>query len=205
MSYYHDHIEQVKKTQETLFNFIYLGKKGNLKVIDASDDTVNFVLEWRMKYWDGFDTKFKGTYNRTKQWLNSIYENKDRILFLIIYDGKKIGHIGLDGYDIDKNSVFIVDVLRGIPDVAPGLMATIEKKLIKWIFKSLKISTVKVRVFSDNYKGIAIHEKCGFIAKNSIPLKRKFNDDGWIWKPINLKSKTKFAERYFLLFEKRVS
>lgn len=202
MSEYQNKIKKIKKNQQSVFNFTYLRKKVNLKVIDDSDDTIKSCLDWRMKHWSGFDTKFQGSFNGTKEWLNSIHEDRDRILFLIIYDGEKIGHIGLDGYNVHENSVYIVDVLRGVPDIASGLMTIVESKLLKWIFKSLQISTIKIRVFSDNHKGIAIHEKCGFIAKNSIPLKRKFTHDGWIWKPIKLKSKNVFAERYFLLFEK---
>jgi len=187
-----------------LFNFIYLGKKGNLKVIDESDDTANSCLEWRMKYWDGFETKFKGTLKGTKKWITeSILGNPKRILFLITYDGQKIGHVGLDGYDEMNNSIFFVDFMRGVRGFAPGLMSYIEKKFIHWIFTNLKILTIQLRVFSDNYKTINLHERCGFLTVNSIPLKRNFTKDGWNWSETKIDLGNKYAERYFSIMEKK--
>jgi len=46
-------------------------------------------------------------------------------------------------------------------------------------------------------------QKNGFLTVNSIPLKRNFTKDGWIWNETKIDSENKYAERYFNIMEKR--
>ena len=176
------------------------GKVVSLRPVDDSDDTIELLSKWRDKYWDGFDTKFKVTNDGTKKWIKSIQEKDDRILFLIIFDNKKIGHVGLDGYNENENSIFFTDFMRGVRGFAPNLMEHMEKLFIKWIFDELNISIIQLRVFSDNYKTINLHERCDFLTVGSIPLKRDFFNYGWKWKQTMLKE-GEYAERYFSIMK----
>jgi len=194
-------IRKVKKKATDIIISKFDGKVVSLRPVDDSDETINLLLEWRNKYWDGFPTKFKGTFERTKKWLiEEVLNNPKRILFLIIFNGKKIGHMGLTYCNEKDDYIWFENFMRG-EKIAPGLMEFIEKKYIKWTFDEFDISKIKGGLFSDNYKTIRLHEKNGFLTRSAIPLKRKFTTDGWIWKKTKLSSPEEYGERYFLIME----
>ena len=88
--------KKIRKVKEKAADIIiseFDGKVVLIRLVDDSDDTIELLSKWRNKYWDGFDTKFKVTNDGTKKWIKSIQEKDDRILFLIIFDNKKIGHV----------------------------------------------------------------------------------------------------------------
>jgi len=203
MSFYHKQIKKLKtQKSQDIIKSTFNNKKVVLRLVDDSDETIHLLLKWRKKFWNWFDTKFEGSNEETKKWINKkILPNKERILFLIIYDGTKIGHIGLDCYNKKNNSIHITDVLRGERGFAPGLMVHVIKIYNKWIFKNLKISKIKLRVFSDAFRAINCYERCGMITTNSIPHKRIFTKDGWKWVKMKLKSDNVYAERYFNIME----
>lgn len=203
MTYFHDQIRKIKGQEfVSIIKTTHTGKVVTLKLVDYSDETVRLLLEWRTKYWNWFPTKFKGTEVETRKWIKEqILENPEKILFMIIFDGKKIGHLGLDIYNKEENSIDFWNFIRGVRGFAPGLMEHIEKIFIKWIFNELKISKIQLKVFSENYKTINLHEKCGLLTINSIPMKRIFTEDGWKWVETELKSETEYAERYLNIME----
>jgi len=202
MAHYNDEIKRVKE----LGSIDYIKTKINsseisLRPVDESDDTIKLLTEWRNKYWYWFD-KFTATEERTKKWLeNQVKENHDRMLFLILLNGKKVGHTGTFRYDDKDNSAEIDNVLRGIRGNFPGLMEVVMKILMKWMFDDLQLSVVKLKVYSDNFKAINLYERCGMLTVGSIPLKRNFIDDGWRWEPTELKSENEYAERSYNVME----
>ena len=201
-----EYVEQIRKLKQEYDHDIikdkYLEKTVSLKVIDDTEETIHLLLDWREKNWNWFDTKFHGTPDRTKNWIHEkILNTPQRIIFLIIFDEKKIGHIGLDSYNAKDNSVYITDVLRGVRGFAPGLMEYVIKLYIKWIFEYLKISKIRLRVFSDAYKAINCYERCGLLTIDSIPLKREISDDGWKWVEKKIQSDDEYGERYFNVME----
>ena len=102
------------------------------------------------------------------------------VIFLV--NENKIGHIGLTDYDMGNDSVKIMSVVKGENVFFPRLMEYVGKNLINWIFYELNISTVKVRVFSDNYKAINMNERIGMLTVDSIPMKKEKTLDGFSWK-----------------------
>jgi len=203
MAYYHNQIKLLKSQKETkILKTIFNKNRVQLHVIDDSSETSKLLFKWRKKYWNWFDTKFEGSTEETKKWISKkILPSKERIIFLIIYDGKKIGHIGLDTYNKKENSIHITDVLRGEQGFAPGLMVHVMRVFFKWIFTKLKISKIKLRVFSDAYRAINCYEKAGMVTTNSIPHKRIYTKNGWRWKKMKLKSQNEYGERYFSIME----
>ncbi len=177
-------------------------KNVSLQIIDNSDETAKLCLEWRNMYWEGYDTKFKGTQDQTKRWISEqILKNPERIAFMILVDGVKIGHFGITDYEEEENAVWFENGIRGVRGFAPGLMEHVERKLIEWIFNDVKISKIKLKLFSDNVKPINLHERCGFLAIETIPIRRIFTEDGWTWEKMKIKSKEEFGERYFNVME----
>jgi RimJ/RimL family protein N-acetyltransferase len=180
----------------------YLGKTTFLRVVDDSDETIQLLTKWRKDNWDGYTTKFQPTFESTKIYLNKIIKDENQILFLIIHDDKKIGHMGISYYDDKDDSIWLENWVKGNSNVAPGIMEYIERLFLKWIFDEFNNSHVKAFIFSDNFKTIRLHEKCGWLTLKSIPLKREFNKDGWKWIPTTLSSDEEYGERYFLLMGK---
>jgi RimJ/RimL family protein N-acetyltransferase len=168
--------------ESTPIEFVRDNRLITLSLCDDSNETVSLITKWRINSINWYDSNFIPTKIRTKKWLqSSILNCVDRILFLIIVDGRKVGHIGLDNYNPDLNSVYIMSVVKGESVVFPRLMEYVGKKLIDWIFFELNIPTVKLRVFSDNYKAMNLNERMGMLTINSTPMMKKETSDGFIW------------------------
>lgn len=195
-------IREIKQKQDSDFARISFNKKQVvLRVVDKSEDTIQLLTQWRNEFWDAFPVKFISTIPGTRKWLKEqVYDKEDRILFLIILDGKKIGHIGTYRYDKKENSAEIDNVVRALRQNHPGLMEKVTKFLIHWMLDDLQLSKVKLKVFSDNHKAINLYERCGMLTVGIIPLKRKFTNNGWEWKEIMLKDE-EYADRYFSIME----
>lgn len=200
MTIYFDKLKEVKTfSQIDYFNINMGNAKIMLQPVDESDETINLLTKWRNDNWYWFD-KFTATKESTSIWLkNQVINNPDRILFLIFLNGEKIGHIGTFRYNESENSSEIDNVLRGIRGCCPGLMECVTNKLISWMFSELKLSKIKLKVFSDNYKAINLYERCKMLTIGNIPLKREFNDQGWKWIPV--KPSNGYAERYYSIME----
>ncbi len=184
-----------------ILKFDFKRNEIKLRLIDQSNETIRFSLKWRTKFWDYFDTKFKGNPQRTEKWIEDILKNPKRILFLIYCNENKIGHIGFDHYDNKKKSVIIQNViLAERKKYPPGTMKKILEKMIRWMFMEFNFRTIQLKVFSDNYKAINVYEKCGFLTVGNEALMRKFTKDGWKWIKNDLRSRS-YPERWFNIME----
>ena len=203
MAFFHDKINEIKqKGPVDILNFKFNQKLVSIRMADDSDETINLLTKWRRENWNWFDSKFNVTFDGTKNWLEErIFKNPDRILFLIIYDGIKIGQYGMSEYNEKNNFVWLGDLIKGEPNTAPGIMQYVDKIFIKWVFDTFKINTIRGKVFSDNFRTFNLHDKAGWVMINNIPLKRKYTDDGWIWEKMELKSEEEYGERYFNIIE----
>lgn len=203
MTFYHAKIRKIKECGSIDFIKInYMKKTVILKLVDVSDETIHLLTEWRKKYRHMFATNFKMSEERTKKWVSeSILKNPDRILFMIYLDNKKIGCIGTAIYDETTNSANLDTMMKDPTCNYHGLMTVVEKVYLRWIFDGLKLSKIRGFLFSDNYKMMNVHVKCGWVTINSIPLKRVFTEDGWRWESKELKSEDEFGERYFNVIE----
>jgi RimJ/RimL family protein N-acetyltransferase len=151
---------------------------------DLSDETIHLLTNWRKMYSDFFTSKFNISENRTKQWLEKNYISKnDRILFLLILNGKKIGHIGIINYDKNKNCSEIDNVLRGDRKIFPGIMKIALMKILEIGFDELLLDKFILKVFHDNKKAISLYKTCGFTLIDRIPLEKILIPDGWYWSP----------------------
>src|SRR6267143_4518246 len=96
-SRYYSRIRLLKKLGSKNFMKIKVnGAFAFLRPVDESDETIRLLTKWRNKYGDWFTTKFQATEDRTRKWLgNQVIDNPDRILFIIILENRKIGHVGI--------------------------------------------------------------------------------------------------------------
>jgi len=162
---------------------------------DLSDETIHLLTNWRETYSNFFASKFNVSENRTKQWLEKNYVlRNDRILFLLIVNGKKIGHIGIINYDKSENCSEIDNVLRGDRENFPGIMKIALTKILEIGFNELKLGKFILKVLNDNKKAISLYKTCGFTLVDRIPLEKKLTSDGWYWSPIT--KNNDFCEKY---------
>jgi len=171
-----------------------------LKKADSSKNTAKLFLKWRKENAIYFETIFKGTIEKTQQWIKENTTDK-KMLFSIFYNSELIGHVGLAHYNKHNNSIVVTNVLRGKRGFAKGLMEAVLKSLFTWIFNFLKISKIELMVFSDNYKAKKLFRKCGMKKIKTVPLTKKITEDGYKWienKSIENKSS---VSRYFDIME----
>jgi len=200
--YYHQQIRKIKEKEQTDFMKIrHLGKTIKLRLIDDSNDTIQLLTDWRKKTRHMFVTNFELNHEKTKKWINAdVLENPNRIQFMIFVDDRKVGSIGADLNEAETEVE--LDNLVKDPDFnLPGLMTVVAKSYLKWNFDFLKIEKMYGQLFSDNFKTLNLHIRCGWKMINVIPLKRVYTEDGWKWETKELKSENDYGERYMTIIE----
>ena len=142
---------KIRKLKEDFENkpLRFQSNKNVIELIPAkiSQENIKLISKWRKENWRGFLTKFKVTEMGTGSWLENIWKDSDRILFLIVVNKKKIGHIGIYKYNkkgqtktsvnkkfakthtiLDKN--FVVDKKK-LKDEQPSMYYDFELEIIK--------------------------------------------------------------------------
>jgi RimJ/RimL family protein N-acetyltransferase len=147
--------------------------------ISDNSEIIRFITKWREYYKENFLSQFPVSEERTKNWLQNQVINKDnRILFIIqTPDGKLAGHIGVIFFEVDENTCEIDNVVKSADCNIPGLMYHALKTLNNFLFNSLKIKKIFLRVFSDNIKAKNLYLACGFSKTKEIKLKRVVHGD----------------------------
>ena len=198
MTHYHDIIKKIKDYSGKDFMVInYNGNKISLRVVDYTDQNVSLLTTWRKKYNNMFASVFEISEKRTKIWIKeNILENSNCILFLIYVNGKMVGNMGIDKYNEKKNEVELENYMKDPTFNFPGLMTIIERPFFKWMFEGLKLSKIRTHIFSDNYKMLNVHVRCGgWVTINTIPLRCIVTNDGWKW--VEIENMDEIGERYF--------
>jgi len=204
MTHYYEQLNKVKRIKNLNFmKVFYQNYTIVLRPIDDSDNTVKLLTDWRIKSRYMFGTNFAISQERTKNWIkHSIIEKSDSFLAGICIDDKLVAHMGVDKYNEKTNVAELENYIKDPTYNFPGLITIVERPFLKWMFDYLKLSKIVTHVFSDNYKIINVHLRCGgWTISKAIPLKRIDIPDGWKWEKTELKSPDEIAERYFLEME----
>jgi len=202
MSYY-EKLKEIKNFGSVDFMKIkYQGKNVILRLVDESDETVVLLTKWREMYRNNFGTDFSISEQKTREWLRKgVLENPDKIVFVIYVENRKIGIISTAEYDEKTNSAILDTMMKDPTYKLPGLMTTIEKVYLKWMFDELNLSKITGFLFSDNKKMMNIHQKCGWTIIDIVPIQKISTDEGTKWEKIASKLDNMKAERYFNLIE----
>jgi len=199
---YHEKIEAIKRyPNENYLQTSIENKKIILKFVDLSQDTIELIARWRNENKNWFLSRINATKKGTKQWIQNIIKNPDRLLFIIYHGVEMIGHIGVFHYDAKKNTAEIDSVLKAVSGSNPKLMENVLCTMFDWMFNDLKLSKVQLRVFTDNNKAINLYKRVGMSTIASIPLKKTVTSDGWVWNEIQLTDDDKFTERHLSVME----
>jgi RimJ/RimL family protein N-acetyltransferase len=128
------------------------------------------LCRWRNENQAAFSAEpFTANLESTERWLDElVLAREDRILFLIATpDGHRIGHIGFSTFSFDSKRCEVDAVLRGEKKGFPGMMTFALRSLIQWGLEELKLSEIRLRVFSDNQRAIVFYRKNGFVAEDT--------------------------------------
>jgi RimJ/RimL family protein N-acetyltransferase len=139
-----------------------------------SRDAVALLADWRQAASDAFPTQFPVTLDGTESWIRDrVLAVPDRLLFWVTdLDGTRIGHMGLFHFDPRDRHLGLDNVVRGVPDVIPGIMLHGVRVLLEWTFTALDMNAMFLRVFSDNERALRLYERCGFEEILRIPVAR---------------------------------
>ena len=150
-----------------------------LPIVDSkikdNSEIVKLMTGWRRDYKDKFFTQFEGTEERTKNWLeNQIMKRDNRIFFMIETSDKKLmGHIGVIFFEEGDLICELDNFVKDKDCKIPGIMTYATKALINFLFNSLRIERLKLRVFSDNLEAQALYARCGFSKSEKVALKKE--------------------------------
>lgn len=167
---------------------------------DVDDaDSIERLARWREAAQNSFPAIFPVTLEGTRRWLiKQVLELPDRLLFWVkSSDGEKIGHAGIYRIDFDEASLELDNVVRGVPRVMRGAMYSSVQAIMSWVFGTLQMQDVFLRVFSDNVRAIQLYEHCGFRETMRMPMRRE-EENGvvrWIEADANYR---KSVARYFV-------
>lgn len=128
-----------------------------LTLIDGTlnDEDIQLLADWRNANNFAYKDQVVATPESIRHWLVTHYFSKPRMLFWVIYEGKKIGMMGLNfehGCEIDS-------CIRGDPS-GPGQMGT-HLEILVGLGERLG-HTVTLRVIKTNTHAISFYFKHGF-------------------------------------------
>lgn len=146
-----------------------------LRTIPTAPDRLDpldiaLLSEWRNRFVKAFLTEFVAHPARTAAWLSGpVHENDGKILFMVeSLDGVPFAHIGLAFIDWTTGYGEADAIVRGA-DALPGLMKLALQTTLKWARDQLGLTTLGVRVRSDN-AALDFYRKVGFKETKRVPL-----------------------------------
>jgi RimJ/RimL family protein N-acetyltransferase len=167
---------------------------------DVDDpDSIELLARWRESAQNSFPAIFPVTLEGTRRWLiKQVLELPDRLLFWIkSSEGEKIGHAGIYRIDFAEGNLELDNVVRGVPRVMRGAMYSGVQAILSWVFGTLRMNDVFLRVFSDNARAVQLYEHCGFRETMRMPMRRAEEDGVIRWLEAD-GSYRKPIDRYFV-------
>jgi hypothetical protein len=178
-------LKQISQFDELVSRSIrFPDHKGYLVCVSelhADDDQlITLLTKWRGEA-TTYQDSFKPTFESTKNWLRKLLLNiPDRILFLVLDRyGHAIGHLGYANALNDQGLMEIDNVIRGVHNIEPGIMALSMQVLIEWANKTISPQGIHLKTLEDNIHAIKFYENLNFTVSGKLPL-RKIEKDGII-------------------------
>ncbi|MBN1404572.1 MAG: aminotransferase class I/II-fold pyridoxal phosphate-dependent enzyme [Opitutales bacterium] len=146
------------------------------------DDAQMIALfsQWRRENDFAYPGRFQVTDAGTASWLrDKLLAVPDRILFLVQdAHGHNVGHIGFANCLNDEGLMEIDNVLRGVKEGNPGIMADALSCMVKWARTTLWPEGFYLRVLASNDHAVAFYRKLGLVETGRTPLRRIVSDAG---------------------------
>lgn len=145
-----------------------------------SNDVIEKMTNWRNQYKTFFLTQFNATPARTKQWLEkAVLSNPSQLLFLIYYGETLMGQYGFK--DLDSDSAFLDNLLRGERGGHPLLMKYSVSALAEWLFDVMQVNMVYGYTFANNAMALKLNRDVGFSCIEKFPLQKQIDGEEIKW------------------------
>ncbi len=160
---------------------------------------ISTLSRWRRENTFAYPSQFTVTDDGTASWLRErVIGVDDRMLFLVVNrHGYPIGHLGFANAINDQMEIEMDNIVRGVANVAPGIMTRSMSRLIEWAKESFWPRSFYLRVFSDNEHAIKFYRRLGFVDDRLIPLRRWEESAGTFYRPLT-EDDNQPADKHFL-------
>lgn len=154
----------------------WLRPVGVLPTQQNADD-VRCLSGWRNLYPNSFLTQFQATERQTSAWLAEVVApDEGRILFMLDdHTGAPVAYLGIGFIDWASGYGEADSIVRGEP-AERGLMSAALKTLLSWGQFQLGLTSIGVRVRSDN-PALNFYRRFGFEETKRIPLSLRVEPD----------------------------
>ena len=176
-------LKQINQFDELVARSIRLeDHKGYLLCVSelhADDDiAIARLAKWRREAIT-FRDSFKPTFDSTKRWLRKLLlDVPDRILFIVLDRyGNAIGHLGFAHAMNDQGLMEVDNVIRGVKDIEPGIMAHSTQVLFRWAVQAFSPQGFHLNTIDSNTHAVQFYIRLGFKISEKQPL-RSIEEDG---------------------------
>lgn len=145
------------------------------EMILSSPFLINNIYSWRKRYREFFFTQFEETPEKARGYVEAVLADSTRRMFFIYEDDYfPVGHIG--AMHLDRSTVDLDNMIRGVAPVHPHIMYWAEIALLRWIFSTYPATKAQCILLGDNERTVRHHERCGFRTVAKLPLTRWESD-----------------------------
>jgi len=139
-----------------------------------NDDIILLLAKWRSENMAGFPCEELISVAGTRGWVwKQLVEREDRILFFLMDDnGRLVGHAGFSNIDFEAGICEFDNIIKGEKDAEKGLMVRACSVLIYWACDVLKIRSLWVKCFYDNFPAVALYHRLGFKPRELQPIRK---------------------------------
>lgn len=159
--------------------------------VDAIDNTsiIRLLARWRSENMVGFPREETISIDGTRDWIRKqLIEREDRILFLLMDSNHRlVAHAGFSNINFESSICEFDNIIKGEKNTEKGLMMRACSVLIYWAYDMLKIRSLWVKCFYDNFPAVALYHRLGFKPCQLEPI-RKIQADActrWIDAAVN--------------------
>lgn len=139
--------------------------------------TIEAICAWRQAAMRMFLVQFESTHARTRSYLKDLSIGQEGRLFFMLFDetNQLIGHLGVS--EVNEQGCELDNVMRAVKGGDPRLIYYAEATLLHWSFTNLHVEECCARVVSYNWMAISLHEEIGFLAVETVALRKYQNGD----------------------------
>ena len=181
--------------------FIHNEEEFSLQALTVEDsknpETIAFLTAFRRDNMHAFLRHFEITEDHVRSTMEHYLElARDFILFFVIRNGERLGHIGLDDFSFQDHEC-VVEGLMMRSDAGPGVAAAASETLYEWAGKALGIKRVYNHVVGGNTRVRLLASAQGFKEINRTALYRQKVADGVVFRPMYIQGHDK-PDEYFV-------
>jgi N-acetylneuraminate synthase len=148
--------------------------EGPMRIRPLARQDAAVVVEWRNRP-DVASQLFsaaKPTIAEHLAWFDTLARRSDRLEFIIEWDARPVGTIGLSALDFGRGEAEY-GILLGEPAVrGKGVAVAASQALFRYAFSALDLRLIRLELFADNVAARRLYDRLGFIESAPPPPPR---------------------------------